>query len=70
MTGILKVDQIQNNTGTAAVTIDGNGRVGRPKYQHGNGVLVMLMVLRMVELLMIHCNGMIECLIQMALEEI
>ena len=31
MTGILKVDQIQNNTGTAAVTIDGNGRVGGPK---------------------------------------
>ena len=30
MTGILKVDQIQNNTGTAAVTIDGNGKVNFP----------------------------------------
>ena len=30
MTGILKVDQIQNNTGTAAVTIDANGRYTSP----------------------------------------
>ena len=30
MTGILKVDQIQNNTGTAAVTIDVNGRYTSP----------------------------------------
>ena len=27
MTGILKVDQIQNNTGTTAITIDGNGYI-------------------------------------------
>ena len=27
MTGILKVDQIQNNTGTAAITIDSNGGI-------------------------------------------
>lgn len=27
MTGILKVDQIQNNTGTEAITIDANGSV-------------------------------------------
>ena len=30
MTGILKVDQIQNNTGTAAVTIDSSGRLAYP----------------------------------------
>ena len=34
MTGILKVDQIQNNTGTSVMTFDTLGRVTKPGHPH------------------------------------